>query len=107
MNFLRTDPSFRLRAAVRWQRQDAGKGSGADGDHDEEPMRKPPTVAARTKALTTRAAPICRTNCWLVVALPIRATGTLFCTTTVSAGERNPHRPLNHVRTRPLIRRQG
>jgi hypothetical protein len=29
-------------------------------------------------------------NCWLVVALPMRATGTLFCTTTVSAGESNP-----------------
>jgi hypothetical protein len=26
-------------------------------------------------------------NCWLVVALPTRATGTLFCTTTVSVGE--------------------
>ena len=41
------------------------------------PMRKPPTVAARTKALTPRAAPTCRTNYWLVVALPMRATGTL------------------------------
>lgn len=38
------------------------------------PMRKPPTVAARTKALTPGAAPTCRTNCWLVGALPMRAT---------------------------------
>lgn len=37
--------------------------------------RNPPTVAARTKALTPRAAPTCRTNCWLAVALPMRATG--------------------------------
>ena len=29
-------------------------------------------------------------NCWLVVALPMRATGTLFCTTTVNACERSP-----------------
>jgi hypothetical protein len=29
-------------------------------------------------------------NCWLVVALPVRPTGTLFCTTTVSAGESKP-----------------
>ena len=29
-------------------------------------------------------------NCWLVIALPMRATGTLFCTATVSAGESNP-----------------
>jgi hypothetical protein len=29
-------------------------------------------------------------NCWLVVALPMRATGTLFSTTRVSAGESNP-----------------
>ncbi len=52
-----------------------------------KPKRNPPTVAARTNALTPSAAPICRMNCWQVVALPMRATGTLFWTTTVSAGE--------------------
>src|SRR4051812_49803376 len=54
------------------------------------PTRNPPVVAAKTKALTPRAAPTWRMNCWLVVALPMRATGTLFCTTTVSAGESIP-----------------
>src|ERR1700719_1812335 len=57
---------------------------------NSKPNRNPPTVAARTNALTPSAAPICRMNCWLVVALPMRATGTLFCTTTVSAGESSP-----------------
>src|SRR6059058_4970297 len=54
------------------------------------PTRNPPAVAAATNELTPSAAPTCRMNCWLVVALPMRATGTLFCTTTVSAGESSP-----------------
>src|SRR5882762_498195 len=57
---------------------------------NSKPNLNPPMVAARTNALTPSAAPICRINCWLVVALPMRSTGTLFCTTTVSAGESSP-----------------
>jgi hypothetical protein len=30
-------------------------------------------------------------NCWLVIALPTRATGTLFCTTTVSTRREQAH----------------
>src|SRR5205814_6161792 len=62
----------------------------AVGVSDSKPSRNPARVAAKTNELTPSAAPICRMNCWLVVALPMRATGTLFCTTTVSAGESSP-----------------
>src|ERR1700730_11788684 len=43
-----------------------------------KPNRNPPTVAAKTNALTPSAATIWRMNCWLVVALPTRATGCCF-----------------------------
>jgi hypothetical protein len=40
--------------------------------------------------MTPRRRQLAGWNCWLVVALPMRATGKLFCTTTVSAGESKP-----------------
>ena len=46
----------------------------------------------QAKALTPKAAPTCLMNCWLVVALPMRATDALFCTTTVRVGGARPCR---------------
>ncbi len=61
-------------------------------------MRNPPTAADRTNALTPRAPPICRTNCWLVVALPRRATGTLFLHDHGERRREEPHAGVGNQR---------
>jgi len=72
----RSEPDWQLLARAREREHDARQ-RRVDGYSRE--------VAVRSGA--SEASMI---NCWLVVALPMRATGTLFCTTTVSAGESNP-----------------
>jgi len=59
--------------AVRGQREHACKCSGAHCNHQQQAQAKSAYGPAKTNALIPSAAPICRMNCWLMVALPMRA----------------------------------
>jgi hypothetical protein len=47
---------------VRWQRQDAGKCSGANGDHHEQAHAKSVDGGGQDKGADAKAAPTCRIN---------------------------------------------
>ena len=62
----------------RRQRQDAGKYSGADGDHHEEAHAKSADGCGQDKRADAKAGADLPDELLAGVALPIRATGTLF-----------------------------